>query len=198
MDIEAVDNRSVKFDTIGGPKVNLPDEFYCGIINNLNKRTLQYSLHVGHTYIFSENLGIPWTSYAEARGTVLNEVYKTTQHIYRKLYPVIPIHYILKNELLVVCRGTNLHFKNTGGVIDHYAPNNSNPSEIPEFELEYKEELKNDQIYRFEYGLTDRYCLYIERQGFVDNLYDKNYIDNSETRLTEFKKETILNHFVKE
>lgn len=176
-----------------GPKVNLDDTFYAEVINNLNKRTLQYSLHVGHIYIFQQNMGVPWTSYAEVRGTVLNEVYKINYHVgmikrYRELYPVIPIHYILKNELLVVCKGTNLYFQKT----ELDVPSNPELVEVSEYHLEYQEKIKNDQIYRFEYGLIDGTCLYIEKQGFVDNLCDKNYIKNSECQLDEFKKETIL------
>ena len=169
-----------------GSEVNFPKKFYAETINNLNKRTLQYSLHVGHIYIFQQNLGVPWTSYAEVRGEALNEVYKINYHVgmiksYRDLYPVIPIHHILKNELLVVCRGTNFHTDEVKGA-----------DGIPVLNQKHREPLKDDQIYRFEYGLINDMCLYIERQGFVDNIYDKNYIDHFETRLDEFKKETIL------
>lgn len=176
-----------------GPTVSFTKKFYAETINNLNKRTLQYSLHVGHIYIFQKNLGIPWTSYAEVRGMALNEVYKINYNLgmiknYRELYPVIPIHYILKNELLVICRGTNLYRETKYENI----PVGENEIDIPTENGRYREPIRDDQIYRFEYGLIDDMCLYIEKQGFVDNIYDKNYIDYSETRLDEFKKETIL------
>jgi len=181
------------FDSPKVFEVKFPEKLYNETINNLNKRTLQYSLHVGHIFIFQKNMGIPWTSYAEVRGVILNEVYKINYNVgmikhYRELYPVIPIHHILKDELLVICRGTNLYRE----IENPAMPERGAEIDIPTIKQIYKEPVADDQIYRFEYGLIDDMCLYIERQGFVDNMYDKNYITNSETNLDEFKKETIL------
>lgn len=181
------------FDSPKVFEVEFDKKLYIETINNLNKRTLQYSLHVGHIFIYQKNIGIPWTSYAEVRGVILNEVYKINYHVgmiksYRELYPVIPIHHILKDELLVICRGTNLYREIENPLMPEYGA----IVDIPTIKQIYKEPVKDDQIYRFEYGLIDDMCLYIKRQGFVDNMYDKNYITNSETNLDEFKKETIL------
>ena len=189
-DLEIIEK--IVHEPIKGGKPIFPKKMGHKTINDLNERTLQYSLHVGHTYIFQKNLGIPWTSYAEVRGPVLNRVYKMNYYMgmiksYRELYPVIPIHHILKDELLVICKGTNLYRE----VKYEKIPVADGEIDIPTESGRYREPIRDDQIYRFEYGAIDDCCLYIERQGFVDNIYDKNYIDNSDCRLDEFKKETI-------
>ena len=187
-DLEIIEK--IVHEPIKGGKPIFPEKIYHKTINDLNIRTLQYSLHVGHVFIFQKNMGIPWTSYAEVRGPVINQIYKMNYYLgmiksYRDLYPVIPIHHILKDELLVICRGTNLHREVT------YEKIADGETDIPTESGRYREPIRDDQIYRFEYGAIDDCCLYIERQGFVDNIYDKNYIKHSETHLDEFKKETI-------